>query len=841
VHKISAGPKLGGRRPGLVDCVQTKTEVGPGSQPCVDQFGARRRSQIKGTSLVQLTSLLCRFRQIPEGPADETSLLREANAARDRRDWGIAAALYNQFLKLAPDNCAIWVQLGHALKEDKDFGLAIEAYKHALMLDANDSDIYVNLGHALKEDKQIGLAIEAYQHALTLNAENFDIYVNLGHALKEDKNVGLAIESYKKALTLEPMNFDIYVNLGHAYKEAGDFASARQAYRKALELNPACDDARRELGRVLLPTLSVPPVAEAVAMGRTIYLDMTDLIEYAQVNNTVSGIQRVVANLILQAKQYQDSAGVKIVPVTCKYELPKIHALDSVVAVSLITALQSGGKSRDELDEALRTLHDTRWVVEPQSGDDFAIAGAFWIYPNYDTVRHMRAKGVRFVLFIHDLIQITHPQFVERAANERFRHALVDAMMLADLVITNSEYVANDVRRYLSSRLNFSVPVKAVPLATELVHQSQSTQPLRRDVLGATSAPFVLSVGTIEVRKNHMFMIRVWEELIAKQIQAIPNLVFVGKIGWDIEPFMSFIAESDHLGGRLHILAGVSDRELRYLYERCLFTMYPSFIEGFGLPLGESLAHGKLCIASNRSSLPEVGGEFAKYVSPEDVEGGVRLVEELLSEPTAIASCEKEIRDRFRPRTWREFASDYYNSIVEQNSLPLCFTNFVCDPGEVYLFGSSAIAERDARKQRLVYCASIVDANWHCAEEWGVWMAKRRAGLQFRTRYRPGDVIAVYLELQLPAGTTPFAVRFSVLSDRKPVDVCYFERERQWFVFEVAVGAADAVDIELMAIGKIGQPEPRQLYLGARRLCCCRADDSLERVRVIEKLTLLTN
>jgi tetratricopeptide (TPR) repeat protein len=790
---------------------------------------------------VQLTSLIDQSRQIPEGLADEEALLRDANTARDRRDWSIAATLYNQYLRLAPDNCAIWVQLGHALKEDKNFDLAIDSYKHALTLDANDFDIYVNLGHALKEDKKIDLAIEAYQRALTLNSKNFDIYVNLGHALKDAKNIGLAIEAYNQALTLEPMNFDIYVNLGHAYKEADEFASACQAYRKALELNPACDDARREMGRMLLPGLSVPRGAEAVATGRTIYLDMTDIIEYAQVNNTVSGIQRVVANLIMQAKQYQDSAGVNIVPVTCKYELPKIHALDSVVAVSLITALQSGGKSRGELDEALRTLHDTRWIVEPQSGDDFAIAGAFWIYQNYDTVRSMRANGVRFVLFIHDLIQITHPQYVERAANERFRHALVDAMMLADLVITNSEYVANDVRRYLSSRLNFSVPVKAVPLATELVHQSQSTQPLRRDVLGATSAPFVLSVGTIEVRKNHMFMIRVWEGLIAKQVQTIPNLVFVGKIGWDIEPFLSFIAESDHLGGRLHILTGVSDRELRYLYEKCLFTMYPSFIEGFGLPLGESLAHGKLCIASNRSSLPEVGGGFAKYVNPENVEDGVRLVEELLTEPTAIANCEKEIRERFHPRTWREFATDYYNSVVEQKSPPLYFTNFVCDPGEVYLFGSSAIAERDARKQKLVYCASIVDANWHCAEGWGVWMAKRRASLQFRTRYAPGDVVAVYLELQLPGGTTPSDAKFRVLSGGKSVDLFYFERERQWFVFEVVVGAASAVDIELMATGKFGQTDNRQLYLGARRLCCCKADDSQERIRVIEKLTFLRN
>ncbi len=232
--------------------------------------------------------------------------------------------------------------------------------------------------------------------------------------------------------------------------------------------------------------------------------------------------------------------------------------------------------------------------------------------------------------------------------------------MLADFVMTNSEYVANDVRKFMSSRLNFSVPVKSAPLATALVgEQKQVSQPTRRDVRAAASSPFVLSVSTIEVRKNHLYMIKIWEELIAKGAKNIPNLVFVGKLGWDIEPLMKYIDQSGHLDGRLHILSNVSDHELTYLYDKCLFTMFPSFVEGFGLPVGESLAHGKPCIASNRSSMPEVGGRFVKYVSPEDVEGGVRLVEELLADPAALSAWEKEIREEYKPRTWTEFAAGF--------------------------------------------------------------------------------------------------------------------------------------------------------------------------------------
>jgi glycosyltransferase involved in cell wall biosynthesis len=740
--------------------------------------------------VTQFTSILQRFKQNVDPSEDSADLLRDADAARDGKDWGKAAGLYKEYLALSPDHCAIWVQMGHCLKEDKNVGFAIEAYKHAL--------------------------------------------------------------------TLDPGDFDIYLNLGHAYKVAGDFAQAYQSYRKALELNPACEDASRDIAHLLSTGLVGGLSPEVGASGRTFYLDIADLMEYAKHNSTLSGIQRVVANLVLDAKRYEAATGINIVPVLPGYEpvfpeydltklnseLLKTRAVDRVVVASLIAAILSGGKSRDEIAEAVRAVYATQRIVEPQSGDDFVMAGAFWIYPTYDAIKTMRANGVRFTLFIHDLIQISHPQYVNIGANTRFRHALVDALMLVDLVITNSEYVANDVRRFISSRLNFSLPVKAMPLATQLAERSQvarTAPPMRRDVQSAIATPFVLSVSTIEIRKNHMYMIRVWEELIANGVRNIPNLVFVGKLGWDIEPLLKYIAESDQLGGRLHILSNVSDRALTYLYEKCMFTMFPSFVEGFGLPVGESLAHGKPCIASNRSSMPEVGGSLVKYVSPEDVEGGARLVQELLADPAALSAWEKTIRESYKPRTWREFTTGFYDSILEQKNSPPCFSNLVCDPGEIYSFGVSALAERDARKQRLIYCAPAVDGNWHFAEGWGIWMAKRRASMLFRTRYAPGDVVAVYLELQLPKDMPPSSVKFSILSDGEPVDLCYFERERQWFVFEVAVGELSEVEIELVAMGEFKQLDSRQIFMGARRLCCCKADDCAARIRVIEKLTFLTN
>jgi hypothetical protein len=207
-----------------------------------------------------------------------------------------------------------------------------------------------------------------------------------------------------------------------------------------------------------------------------------------------------------------------------------------------------------------------------------------------------------------------------------------------------------------------------------------------RDLIGE---PYVLSVSTIEVRKNHMYMIRVWEMLIKKNIPNIPLLVFIGKVGWDIEPFLKYLNESDHLGGRLHVIHGVTGYELSELYRYAMFTMFPSFVEGFGLPVGESLAYGKPCISSNRSSMPEVGGKFARYVNPDDVREGYVEVERLLTHRDELDRWAFQIASDYKPRTWFEFVTDFFNAATEVDKIPGGM-NGVIDAGDIVGMGRDA-------------------------------------------------------------------------------------------------------------------------------------------------------
>jgi glycosyltransferase involved in cell wall biosynthesis len=95
----------------------------------------------------------------------------------------------------------------------------------------------------------------------------------------------------------------------------------------------------------------------------------------------------------------------------------------------------------------------------------------------------------------------------------------------------------------------------------------------------------VLFVSTIEIRNNHRLLVRVWRRLIARHgMEAVPALIFAGQIGWMVDDLLADLATSGHLGGKIEHRPGLSDEELDEAYRSCLFTVFPSLCEGWGLP-----------------------------------------------------------------------------------------------------------------------------------------------------------------------------------------------------------------------------------------------------------------
>ncbi len=588
---------------------------------------------------------------------------------------------------------------------------------------------------------------------------------------------------------------------------------------------------------------TVPDFEATPARGKagprrpTIYLDMTDIIEYLKHNTTVSGIQRVVANLITHAPAAADERGWDVVLVFPDYRERTIFAVGREYVMALLEALDASSKAdRQALDRAIREIYEVRTRVEPAAGDIFTIAGAFWTYEDYDLLIKLRRTGVAVVNFIHDLIQISNPEFVFEAATRQFRRALVDILASSTGFLTNSEYVARDLVDYIAKRTNVSVPVLPVPLATELIASKSADVKMSAQVRERLKTPYVLSVSTIEVRKNHAFMVRVWKRLIEMGVENLPDLVFVGKIGWDIDPFIAYLEKIDYLGGKVHILHHISDDELSELYRNARFTMYMSFAEGFGLPVAESLAYGTPCISSNRSSMPEVGGRFARYLDPEDIEAGAEMVRALLADPADLAAWKQDILDNFHPRTWREFSQDYVAKLLALPAADWKTCNNTFAPNEIHGMGRWEVAHRDANDQTLVYLANTRLNGWAENEDWGCWMAFTRATMALTTSLAAGTPITLFVLLKSPREQS---ARVELSAGGQCADLGIVKQDPAWKRMDCAVGDNGVLSIAF----KVSTPRPQtrdgeNRYLGVLGLAFCEAEDREARLALAETMAL---
>jgi glycosyltransferase involved in cell wall biosynthesis len=172
--------------------------------------------------------------------------------------------------------------------------------------------------------------------------------------------------------------------------------------------------------------------------------------------------------------------------------------------------------------------------------------------------------------------------------------------------------------------------------------------------------PFVLSVGTLEPRKNLGGLVDAWSRL-PDELRATHSLALVGPTGWEMEEVLAPIRGS---ADDVRLLGYVSDEQLAALYAGCELFAYPSLYEGFGLPVLEAMQEGAAVITSNTSSLPEVGGDAVAYVDPTDAADIARTLERLLRSPEERAHLGEAARLRARRFSWDETARLTRNAVA---------------------------------------------------------------------------------------------------------------------------------------------------------------------------------
>jgi len=290
---------------------------------------------------------------------------------------------------------------------------------------------------------------------------------------------------------------------------------------------------------------------------------------------------------------------------------------------------------------------DPRWHVRT------ALASSRECDVLYSTNSYLTAWFARVstAVCVYDLVTYRPDMHPQRRASVIERATLPFATRRARAFITISQATADDlVARFPRTRARTHV----IPLAASerFAPDGPDVQPVL-DRLGVRP-PFVLSVGTLEPRKNLPRLIEAFAGL-PEDLRERTQLVLVGAVGWDADGTIEALQRNRTLA---RALGHVDEADLQVLLRGAELFAYPSLFEGFGLPVLEAMSSGTAVLTSRVSSLPEVAGEHAIYVDPLDVEDIRRGLELGLRERELRERLEAGGLDRARTFTWERTARE---------------------------------------------------------------------------------------------------------------------------------------------------------------------------------------
>ncbi len=265
--------------------------------------------------------------------------------------------------------------------------------------------------------------------------------------------------------------------------------------------------------------------------------------------------------------------------------------------------------------------------------------------------RLKRTAGFRYVAIVYDVIPLLMPHFLVPGYVELLHDYFGELPWLADGFMCISESTQKDLLDHYERLGVTPPPTRNFPLGSDLPRPLDTVA----DVPGALAGKrYAIFVSTLEPRKNHRIAYQAWAHAIqAGQINPETcRLVFVGRQGWNIGELMHEIGANPATRDTIVVTGSVDDATLRALYQGADFGIFPSFYEGYGLPVSELLGYGKPCISSSAGSLREVGQSFVVYRDPLDIFGWAEAMAAFFNDPALLGQHRERIAAEFSPITW---------------------------------------------------------------------------------------------------------------------------------------------------------------------------------------------
>ena len=369
-------------------------------------------------------------------------------------------------------------------------------------------------------------------------------------------------------------------------------------------------------------------------------------------------------------------------------------------------------------------------------GATFVIGGSAWMQNSQyaaGVINFAHQHGMVLTPILHDIIPTKFPFWFNEGYTPVFEKNLHKLLVAADRVVAISEATKRDVQAFYFEREAQTLPVNTFREGDEINAGMESVEgePSQKlEWLTGGGRGFVLSVGAIHLRKNHRLLYDVWVRLVEKLGRKAPRLVIGGGVAWNGNDVARAFKEDRRLNGAVHILDNVSDADLDWLYRNCLLTVYPSLYEGWGLPVAESLKYGKICIAADTSSVPEIAPRVTDLLDPLDVSAWMSRIVMYATSRGARLAREEEIATHYQPRSWETAAEEFIDVL---RTLPAA-----AGGKAAYRLGEVLDVSDALVSARYKYGA------WHLHERWGSWTSSVHAGIRLVLTERPmGDLLLV--------------------------------------------------------------------------------------------------
>ncbi|KTC84911.1 putative glycosyl transferase [Legionella brunensis] len=258
----------------------------------------------------------------------------------------------------------------------------------------------------------------------------------------------------------------------------------------------------------------------------------------------------------------------------------------------------------------------------------------------------LERQEIALVVMIHDLIPLENPEYCSAKSQAKFSRNLQIILRYAKGIITVSQATTQSLLTYLRNATHqHSPPIISALLASGLPNSSSWGE---RPV----AEPYFVIVGRIDPRKNHLLLLRLWRILTERLGENTPKLIILGRRGRLCEQTQILLASRDLQD--VVIEHQVNDQSLiNYLYHSQAL-LFPSFAEGYGLPLAEALTLGVPVIASNLEVFREIGGQVPDYIDPLDTRQWLEYIEDYAKKDSSLRSAQLERLHAFKAPSWEE-------------------------------------------------------------------------------------------------------------------------------------------------------------------------------------------